>query len=220
MSIIGVNNISTMGNEALQTEKGAFGKDAFFKMLIAQLQNQDPLNPMEGTEFTAQLAQFSSLEQLSNINQNLDTISSSQTISNNSQLLQLIGKDVQYNGDLINVKEGKGEDLQFELFADASEINIDIFDEKGNFIKTIGSKLLEAGKHNIPWDGKDFNGKNVQDGTYKMDISALNEAGGPVEARSLNSGTVKGVNYEEENSYLLLNDKKIRLSDVIEVTQK
>jgi len=177
MSIMGINNITTMGNEALQTERGTFGKDTFFEMLIAQLQNQDPLNPMEGTEFTAQLAQFSSLEQLSNINQNLDSIYSSQTVLNNSQLLQLIGKDVQYNGDLINIKEGKGEDIQFELFADASELSIDIFDEKGSFIKTIGSKSLKAGKHNIPWDGKDFHDIKVPDGIYKMDIKALNEAG-------------------------------------------
>lgn len=81
---------------ATSTESvGALGKDEFFKMLIAQLKNQDPLNPQDGAEFSAQLAQFTSLEQLTNLNKTLEAQSASYSALMNLQSVSMIGKEVE-----------------------------------------------------------------------------------------------------------------------------
>lgn len=80
---------------AAGTDRTILGKDDFFRMLMAQLQNQDPLSPMDGSQFAVQLAQFSSLEQLQNLNTQMTAISQSQIISKSAFALGLIGRDVE-----------------------------------------------------------------------------------------------------------------------------
>ena len=96
MATMDVNALSaTAGTAAASTAAAAsktMGKEAFLKLLITQLQYQDPMNPADSTEFTAQLAQFSSLEQLSNVNENLNTLKLYQASMNNSQAVSFIGK--------------------------------------------------------------------------------------------------------------------------------
>ena len=83
--------------------KNVMGKDEFLKMLVAQLKHQDPMNPMDGTAFTAQLAQFSSLEQLQNINTQLTSFTQQQQSLGNAQAVNLIGKQVLAKGDAVSV---------------------------------------------------------------------------------------------------------------------
>jgi len=94
--VSGVTNstIATTSTTSSSQETDTLGKDAFFKMLIAQLQNQDPLNPMDGTAFSAQLAQFSSLEQLTNMNEALTAQNQNFTNLLSAQSVNLIGKEV------------------------------------------------------------------------------------------------------------------------------
>jgi flagellar basal-body rod modification protein FlgD len=105
MSIGGLESVqpSTLTASAQKTD--ILGKDDFLRLLVAQLKAQDPLNPMENTEFTAQLAQFSSLEQLSNVNENLKSLISYQTSTDNSQAVGFIGKTVNANGNLVKTME-------------------------------------------------------------------------------------------------------------------
>ena len=88
-------------------DKTTLGKDDFLKLFVAQLQNQDPLSPMESTEFTSQLAQFSSLEQLTNVNQNLDYLLMYQSSMNNAEAINFIGSTVKASGSSIGVKDGE-----------------------------------------------------------------------------------------------------------------
>ncbi|MBU8911758.1 MAG: flagellar hook assembly protein FlgD, partial [Desulfobacterales bacterium] len=91
----GIEGIIGSSSGSLQTlTSSTMGKDDFLKMMIAQLQHQDPLNPLDGTDFTAQLAQFSSLEQLSNMNTQLETLGLYQSSLNNAQSISLIGKEI------------------------------------------------------------------------------------------------------------------------------
>jgi len=100
--------------------KTVLGKDEFMKMLIAQLKHQDPLNPMDGTAFTAQLAQFSSLEQLQNINTQLSSFTKQQQSLGNTQAVNLIGREVLAKGDTV-VAQGKPVDLSYVLSSDAAQ---------------------------------------------------------------------------------------------------
>ncbi len=81
-------------NSSAVTKKAVLGKDDFFKLLLAQLKNQDPLKPMDGTDFAVQLAQFSSLEQLSNINTEIKNLADKQAFTNRAYAVGLLGRDV------------------------------------------------------------------------------------------------------------------------------
>jgi flagellar basal-body rod modification protein FlgD len=91
MSITGINGTSTDAKTNTATSTTTLGKEAFLEMLVAQLKYQDPLNPGSGTEFASQLAQFSSLEQLTNLNSSIESLAMN---SNSLQAVELIGKDV------------------------------------------------------------------------------------------------------------------------------
>ncbi|MBW1702547.1 MAG: flagellar hook assembly protein FlgD, partial [Deltaproteobacteria bacterium] len=105
MSIAGLDPVS-MNNSQLSTPgDSTLGKDAFLNLLVTQLRHQDPLSPMESTQFTAQLAQFSSLEQLSSVNENLGILRIYQASINNSQAVGFIGKTVKASGDSVYLTE-------------------------------------------------------------------------------------------------------------------
>src|SRR3989339_1106934 len=93
----GIDNSVGQSVTSQTTKTTALGKDDFMKLLLAQLKNQDPLKPMDGTDFAAQLAQFSSLEQLSNMNTELKNLSVNQMTMNYAQSVNMIGKDVVTN---------------------------------------------------------------------------------------------------------------------------
>src|SRR5512143_1369392 len=111
MSAMAVDSISaatgTSASSTIAAASKAMGKDAFLKLLITQLQHQDPLNPADSTEFTSQLAQFSSLEQLSNVNDNLTTLKLYQASINNAQAVSFIGKDIVAKGKTLQVTSGQ-----------------------------------------------------------------------------------------------------------------
>ncbi len=103
------------------------GKDDFLKMMIAQLKHQDPLNPMDGTAFTAQLAQFSSLEQLQNLNTQMTSFTQQQQALGNSQAVNFIGKQVLAKGNTVSV-DGNPVTLGYDLAGDAVSGQVQVYD--------------------------------------------------------------------------------------------
>ena len=123
---------STSGGALLTTSQtSVMGKEDFLSLLITQLQNQDPLNPTDSTEFTAQLAQFSSLEQLGNVNDSLMELKNLQASINNSQAVSLIGKAITANGNSIQLTADGPVQYDFKLADDAVLIVASIYDRTG-----------------------------------------------------------------------------------------
>ena len=116
------------------------GKDAFLKLLIAQVEHQNPLEPLQGTEFTGQLAQFSSLEELSNVNANLENLKHYQETMNNVQAMGFIGKEVVAKGSTIETDNGDGGRIFFALDDAAAQVDVSIFDGEGKIVR-----ILHAG---------------------------------------------------------------------------
>ncbi len=201
------------------TDQSAVGKDEFLTMLVTQLQYQDPLNPMEGTEFTAQLAQFSSLEQLTNVNDNLNYLQLYQASLNNAQAVNFIGKTVKASGDSVSVTGGEAEKIQFDLVRDASVTAVYISDSAGNLVKTIEYGALSTGEQGIEWDGTNDDGRSVSDGSYTFDVVATDADGNGVEVSKLIEARIRSITFEEGATYLLSGDVRIAMGDVIEVTE-
>ena len=216
-----VSGLSTvMGqNESSGPEPNVLDKDAFLKLLVTQLQHQDPLNPLDSTEFTAQLAQFSSLEQLGNINDGVIGLQLIETASNNSQAVNLIGKTVKAYGNSIHLTDGVSDDIQFELEADAEAVFVNIYDSDGNNVKTIETGALSAGEQTLEWDGTDQDGNDVADGAYTFEVSAVDADDNMVDATAFISGTVTSVTFIDSIPCLLVGNKEIPINTVIEVTE-
>ena len=195
------------------------GKDAFLKLLISQLQHQDPLNPADSTQFTAQLAQFSSLEQLSNINDNLNTLKMYEASINNAQAVSFIGKDIVFKGKSLQVTSGKPGACEFNLGADAKKVVVSIYDSNGSFVKEIRDTGLKAGDHSIQWDGKDRNGNTMKNGAYSFEVQAETASGEKVNVTTYSKGTVSGVTFEDGITYLIVGSSKVPIGDITQVKQ-
>jgi len=218
MDIAGLSSVMSR-SEVSVPKPNILGRDAFLKLLVTQLQHQDPLNPTDSTEFTAQLAQFSSLEHLGNINDSLGDLQSSQTASNNSQAVNFIGKTVKSSGNSIYVTDGVSDGVQFELGADSKAVYLNIYDAVGNYIKAIGSGALSAGEQTLKWDGTDSNGNKVPDGAYAFEIFAVDAYDNMVNTKSFTTGTVTGVTFNNGRLCLLAGNREIPVDAVIEVTE-
>lgn len=165
-----LNNGLSVANEKTKEPLKEMGKDAFMQLLVTQMSNQNPLEPMNNTEFIGQLAQFSSLEQMQNVASAMEMLALSQTASTNSQMVNLIGKRV--------ITPGK----QFTLDANPVELR---FNNKGENVQTgdlvIKNKngqvvykndlqKIEKGLNKFIFDGKDQNGGVLEPGVYTYDI--------------------------------------------------
>ncbi len=180
----------------------SMGKQDFLTLLVAQLQNQDPLNPDDATEFTAQLAQFSSLEQLTNLNTSMDKLVSANTSSDNLSTLSTIGKEVAYTGSSFNYA-GEPIQLGYKLSADATEVNLTL-QQKGITVATIQGKDLTAGNHYITWDGLLKNGAKAPSGEYKIVLQAKAQDGKSVTVSPLIKSEVTGVDLNGQSGGTLI----------------
>jgi len=208
---------STASTISDASESSVVGKEDFLKLLVTQLQYQDPLNPAESTEFTSQLAQFSSLEQLTNVNKNLEYLQLYQASINNSQAVDFIGKTVSASGNTINVSDGVSEELSFELPEDAANVTISIYDASGELSGTIESGGLSEGTQSIVWNAEGPDGNTVPDGDYTFEVAAVDSEGNEVAVSSFTRVTITGVTFEDGTAYLLAGERKIALGDVKEV---
>lgn len=194
------------------------GKEDFLTLLVAQLQNQDPLNPDDPTEFTAQLAQFSSLEQLYNLNESMTGLTTAQANSEKLAALSLIGKEVSYNGSSFTY-DGTPIAVGYQLDGVAAGVTLSLQDADGRTVKTLeaADTELAAGNHFITWDGTDQDGNPVIAGTYKIILQA-SAAGtdASIAAAPLISSEVTGVDLS--NGLLTTRAGEVLFNNLIRVT--
>lgn len=213
---------STSTSSAQQTtSKSSLGKDDFMKLMISQLKNQDPLNPMDGTAFSAQLAQFSSLEQLTNLNtymkQSLDANATLTQSINNTLITGLIGKDVKLSGGDIKVNGQASITLGYNLPAEAKSAQIKIYNESGGLVKTIDGISTSAGSNKLSWDLSDNNGNKLPNGKYKFEVDAVNLSGDNMTLDIFKIGTIDGVRFTDQGTVLLVGGAQYSLADIAEV---
>ena len=200
------------------TGDSTLGKDDFMKILVAQLQAQDPMAPMEGQEFASQLAQFSSLEQLTNVNSNLEASQAFDLAMSNSAALALIGKNVDAPGNTIDLKSGEVETLSFSLDGGAAEVGIDIFDSTGTKVSTVNLGAQKTGLSEYVWSGTDSSGALLPSGNYTFNITASNSAGNFVPVKTFAAGLATDVVFENGKAFAIVNGQKLAVNEVSKVS--
>jgi len=216
----------TIDNRGSQSTGGvqSLGKDDFLQLMITKLRYQDPLKPMEDEDFIAQLAQFSTLEQMNNI---ADGIAESnqwdflqmQSI-NNTMAAGLIGKDVKAVYDGVYVDADNNPKITFTLDEYAADVELTIRDAASQVVARLTESDLQPGVNSVEWDGRETLGDRVEAGYYRVEASASNASGQTFEPRLFLIGTVETIVYREGAAFLRVNGTEIPLGDVTAVGQQ
>lgn len=208
---------STSSSSSSSTSNSQIDKTQFLELLVAQIKNQDPLNPVDNQEFTAQMATFSSLEQLMNVNDNLSMILSASNSTTSAQAVSLIGKEVTASGHNVHIENGTASDVSFTLPSDASAATITIEDANGNVVRTIEKGAMGAGSQAVQWDGMDDYGTPLADGLYSYNVEASDVNGQTMDVTTYTTGVVTGVSFENDVAYIQIGDLKFMLSEITAV---
>jgi flagellar basal-body rod modification protein FlgD len=198
------------------TKSKEMGQDDFLTMFLAQMKYQDPLNPMQGQEMAAQLAQFSSLEQLTKVNDTLVSMKSAQDDSSRLQALNFIGKEIVASGNALALEQGQVAEGRFELGENA-QCSVAIKNGNGVTVRTLSLGTLSAGEHAFQWNGHDGSGRLLSPGTYSFDVLGKTASGKIVSGNPRVSGKVTGVNLENGSVKLNIGEVPVGISEVMEI---
>lgn len=191
------------------------GKDEFLKLLTFQLQHQDPMNPMDQSKMTGELAQFSQLEQLSNLNSKFDAQNKTKAIEDKFYAASFVGKKVVTTGSTINLKNsGDPGDVLFKLDGEAAKVMVRILDEKNNVMGEIWKDGMSQGSHQVTWDGVALDGSPAVKGTYRAQVKAWDNMGQEVGTKTEATGVVQSVTFDEGEPVLTVGGQKVYLRDV------
>lgn len=205
-------------------DRNAMGRDAFMKLLLVQLRNQDPNNPLKSHEFASQLAQFTSVEQLFNINEKLDRnleldFNMSQSIGN-SLATTIVGKDVRAIGNEISYENGEASDVFIDLSQSAANVVVSIYDSNNTLMRRVDMGAMTAGESQFRWDGKNNEGVEMADGIYTFSIDANGNNGVPVPVAFYIGGHITGVKFSQDNATtFIVGALNIGVADVIMITE-
>lgn len=176
----------------------------FLTLLVTQLRNQDPLNPMDNAEVTSQIAQLSTVSGIQQLNTTLKALSGQLDMSQSLQATSLIGHDVLVPGTKVGLGSDPGDPgvktataFGFDLLAGASDAKVAIHDAAGALVRTIDVTAQDPGVYPLYWDGLTDTGAPAPDGAYTIAVQATDANGQPVAAQALTSGTVGSVAYTQ-----------------------
>lgn len=194
------------------------GKEDFLTLLVVQLTNQDPLNPMDDKEFTAQLAEFSSLEQLTNINEGITALGENADRQEILGAVGYLGKTVRAGGSSMALVDGDSSTLYYGFEETASSVLINIYDPNGNLVRTDTLEGAQPGVYEYEWDGKDWTGKDLPDGVYLVGLAAIGADGESMLVQTEVSGEVAGVQTYGDTFMLRLKDGRyVDFNNVYEI---
>ena len=211
--------LSSLGNtqsSGSSTDRGVnTDKEAFLKLLVAQVSQQDPLSPQDSSQYVQQLTQFSTLEQLMSLNDGVETLALGQMSNNSQEALRFVGHDVIARGDKLTHDQGESQEIAYEVKGEADKANIVIRDAYG---EVVYEEEIDpsAGVQRYAWDGRNQDGRSAGSGRYSVSVEATN-GGEPVPVDTFVRGQVTGVRFDEGYPELLIGDRRVRMTEVVEV---
>lgn len=186
--------------------------EMFLTLLTEQMKAQDPLNPLDSTEFVNQLVNFSSVEQEIRANQNLESLISIQAASAQGAAVGFIGREATVASPNAALEDGSAEWTY--ILPEASQGTlVSVKDTNGRTVATFEGAAT-AGSHNFVWDGEDQTGNAMEDGIYTLEISAVSAEGNPIQPDILTTARVTGVDFSGSEVVVELNGLFVRLSSV------
>ena len=194
-------------------------KEQFLKMLVAQISNQSPTNPMDDKDMVSQLAQFSAIEQAIETNSKLEALQHAQQVTSKLDVAALIGKQAVVNTNNIVVSErGAASPVSFDLNGRAKNVTVRVLDADNNLVRTLSLNELASGNHSIPWDGRGNDRLPLPKGSYRSEITAEDETGSEVGVRHEIRGMVHKVDVDGGEPGLFIGDRRVSLREVSQIS--
>jgi flagellar basal-body rod modification protein FlgD len=182
---------STTGTASANPNSAAATQDKFLNLLVAQLQNQDPLNPMDNSQVTTQLAQINTVQGIETLNSTLQTLLGSYGTSQAMQATSLVGHDVLTEGSTLTLTDGAAVG-GFTLDAPADSVTVTVTGPNGQVVHTATLSNVDAGTQTFQWDGLTDSGGTSAAGQYTFGVKATNQ-GQKVTSSTLSIGRVDGI---------------------------
>ncbi|RQH06032.1 flagellar hook assembly protein FlgD [Paraburkholderia dinghuensis] len=175
----GTNSASSSSSSSTSSTSAANLQTTFLQLLVAQLQNQDPTNPMDSSQMTSQLAQINTVSGISQLNTSLTSLSTQLSAGQNAQAALLIGSTVLAPGNSVAVSSGSAPQLGVQMATAASDVKVQITNSSGKIVGSIDLGPQSAGTVPVTWNPVDSSGNTLPDGTYSLSVSAtVNGAAG------------------------------------------
>lgn len=200
-SISSIGSVSTSAGTASSLGASSIveTQDQFLTLLVTQLRNQDPLNPMDNEGITSQLAQLSTVSGIEKLNQTVLALTGQLDVSQSMQASNLIGRNVLVPGEAIKLGEtGVATPFGIDLMSDAASVKVEILDAAGNPARTYEMGPQNVDVISMQWDGLTDGGSQAAAGKYTLKVTALDAAGSAVAAEALQYGQVQSVAYSAE----------------------
>ena len=223
MNILGISGIADEAAQVASETAPAYGEDemgqdAFLKLLTTQMAHQDPLDPMSNEQFVAQLAQFSSLEQLITMRTTMESVYMGVASMNNATMASLVGTHVVAVGNGINYDGSGSAELHYNASSDVSSGTLTIYDENGSAIYSRQVSNLDKGEGALEWDGRDNDGQPVPEGSYTFSISGTDDEGATVAVTELVAGPVDEMDYTSGNPKPTVQGINIEIGSILRLT--
>ena len=199
---------STGSTDAAQQLSGNF--DTFLKLLTTQLQNQDPMNPMDSDQFTQELVQFSGVEQQINTNDNLKSLISLTQSNASGTAVSYLGKTVTVTTGDAALSNGEA-DWSYANGAASASTQLSVTNSSGQVVYTQAGDTT-SGKHDFAWDGTDGNGNQEPDGVYKLSVTSVASDGSAVDTAVASKGVVSEINLTGTEPMLMIGPMAVPLS--------
>ena len=196
-------------------EHNKMGKDEFLKLLTVQLANQDPTSPMKQEKMAAELAQFSQLEQLTNLNNKFDGLTKNQQVQDKFYGASFLGKEVVTSGSSLKFEgEGSAADILFSLPKPADKLLVRVFDRSNNMVGEMWKENIGRGNQSVTWDGMQLDNTISAKGEFTTQVYAWDKFADPISVKTKSTGTVESVFFENGETVLKVDGKKVFLRDV------
>ncbi len=202
----------------LRKPQNELDKDAFLKLFVTQMRNQDPLNPDDSAEMAAQLAQFHGLEQMMNVNKNLEKMQSDEAIGRAVNLINFVGKEVKLSNGKLQIESGRMvTDATVKLDQDSINTTLEIRDAAGAVVAQKDLGPMQAGDNKLEWEGLSKDGKKLSNGAYTFSIVATDRNNQPIPANITSTLQVTGVDLHDTGGAFHTPIGKVGVRDVASV---
>lgn len=203
-----------MGTSAAETQ------DYFMKMLLAQIQNQDPMNVQDPTQMTSQLTQLNTASGIERLNTSISAMLSQATSQQFLSQSALIGNSVLAPGNSLQLADAGNVDFGLRLAAGSAQTTVKVVAADGSVIEELSLGVLSQGVHTFSWDGAGYDGRRAPAGAYRLQVAVADAAGAAVGATTLTRGLVSGVARTDTGSQLLTTDgRAINPADLIQLNK-
>lgn len=211
-------SMSTARNVGAATaeERAAVEKEGFLKLLVAQLSNQDPMQPQDADKYVQQLTNFSNLEQLMNLNKGVEQLGIGQLSNNTQEAIRFVGRDVVAKGNTLHWDESGISPVRYNLQDEAENVTAKVYDSTGTVVRT-AQLPNRAGKGQFEWDGRDDEGRLLEPGEYTVSVEAFNAEEDAMAVDTYVRGRVDGLRYDNGFPELVVDGRRLRMSDITEV---